>query len=98
MLVERHADAVKVRAPAKVNLFLEVLAKRPDGYHDIASLMLAVSLFDTLVFMEESDGRIELHCDQPRLSVGPDNLVHRAAALLAQKTGTRRGARIELSK
>jgi 4-diphosphocytidyl-2-C-methyl-D-erythritol kinase len=93
-----QADRVEVRAPAKVNLFLEVLAKRPDGYHDIASLMLAVSLFDTLAFKEESNGRIELRCDLPPLSTGPDNLVHRAAALLRQTTGTTRGARIELTK
>jgi 4-diphosphocytidyl-2-C-methyl-D-erythritol kinase len=98
MHIEPQADRVEVRAPAKVNLFLEVLGKRPDGYHDIASLMLAVSLFDTLAFEEESNGLIELHCDLPRLSTGPDNLVHRAATLLRQKTGTNRGARIELTK
>ncbi len=98
MHIAPQADRVEVRAPAKVNLFLEVQAKRPDGYHDIASLMLAVSLFDTLAFKEESNGRIDLHCDQPRLSTGPENLVHRAATLLQHKTGTNRGARIELSK
>src|SRR5438876_1124227 len=50
MLIECHADTLVVWAPAKVNLFLEVLAKRPDGYHDIATLMVAVSLYDTLEF------------------------------------------------
>src|SRR4051812_13525221 len=44
MLSERLDGVVLVRAPAKVNLFLEVLAKRPDGYHEIATLMVAVSL------------------------------------------------------
>ena len=44
MLIERRGNAVVVWAPAKVNLFLEVLARRPDGYHEIATLMVAVSL------------------------------------------------------
>jgi len=98
MLIERSADGVGVRAPAKVNLFLEVLARRPDGYHDIATLMVAVSLCDRLDFKEEASGRIELRCDRPDLSVGPDNLVYRAAELLRQRLGCRRGARIDLTK
>src|SRR5262249_23881501 len=98
MLSERHADAVVVWAPAKVNLYLEVLAKRADGYHDLATLMVAVSLFDTLEFKEEASGEILLRCDHPTLPTGPDNLVTRAAALLRQRTGCPRGARVRLVK
>ena len=54
MNAARSADggpaALTLRAPAKVNLFLEVAGKRPDGYHEIATLMVAVSLYDTLEF------------------------------------------------
>jgi 4-diphosphocytidyl-2-C-methyl-D-erythritol kinase len=89
-------SAVVVRAPAKVNLFLEVLAKRPDGYHDIATLMLAVRLFDTLVF--EPDEGLTLQCSRPDLSTGPDNLIMKAAQLLQAKTGCRLGARMRLIK
>ncbi|MFN4259876.1 MAG: 4-(cytidine 5'-diphospho)-2-C-methyl-D-erythritol kinase [Gemmataceae bacterium] len=85
-------------APAKVNLYLEVLGKRPDGYHDIATLMVAVSLYDTLTFKEEASGQISLTCDHPSLSVGPDNLVVRAAELLQRRSGCRRGASIHLHK
>ena len=60
MFNERCADTVRVLAPAKVNLFLEVLGKRPDGYHEIATLMVAVSLYDTLAFGEDASGRISL--------------------------------------
>jgi 4-diphosphocytidyl-2-C-methyl-D-erythritol kinase len=95
---ERHGDAVVVWAPAKVNLYLEVLAKRPDGYHEIATLMVAVSLYDTLKVKEEASGELRLHCDCPGLSEGPDNLVLRAAHLLRQRSGCRRGADISLSK
>src|ERR1700756_2364522 len=98
MLIERHADAIVVRAPAKVNLHLEVLAKRPDGYHDIATLMVAVSLYDTLEFKEEASGDVRLRCDHPTLSVGADNLVSRAAALLQQRAGHRGGADVRLVK
>src|SRR5437762_14073940 len=86
MLIERHADAVVVWAPAKVNLYLEVLAKRLDGYHDIATLMVAVDLYDILEFKEEISGEIRLECQQPELTTGPENLVVRAAQLLRRRS------------
>src|SRR5438105_3037393 len=98
MLSERHADAVVVWAPAKVNLYLEVLAKRADGYHEIATLMVAVSLYDTLEFKEETSGEIGFRCDHPDLTTGPDNLVLRAVQLLRQRTGCPRGVHIRLAK
>jgi 4-diphosphocytidyl-2-C-methyl-D-erythritol kinase len=98
MLIERHNGAVVVRAPAKVNLFLEVLAKRPDGYHEVATLLVAVSLYDTLEFKEDSSGAVQLRCDAPELTTGPDNLVLKAAALLRQRTGCARGADVRLTK
>ncbi len=98
MLSERHGDAVVVWAPAKVNLYLEVLAKRADGYHEIATLMVAVSLYDTLEFKEEASGQISFQCDLPELSAGPQNLVCRAAELLRQRTGCQRGAHLRLVK
>jgi 4-diphosphocytidyl-2-C-methyl-D-erythritol kinase len=98
MLSERLPDGVQVRAPAKVNLFLEVLVKRSDGYHEIATLMVTIGLFDSLFFQEDSAGRLSLTCDDPRLSTGPDNLVTRAAQLLRQRTGCTKGARIRLIK
>ena len=98
MQSEWQGGARVQRAPAKVNLFLEVLAKRPDGYHDIETLMVAVNLFDTLKFREDSSGNIQLICNRPDLSVGPDNLVVRAATLLKERTGCDRGARIRLTK
>src|SRR5438045_8162621 len=91
-----RADKLVVRAPAKVNLFLEVLSKRPDGYHEIATLMVAIRLMDTLVFKEEPD--LRLGCNRPDLSTGPDNLVLRAARLLQKRTACTRGAHIRLVK
>lgn len=98
MLAERHANSVVVRAPAKVNLFLEVLRKRPDGYHEIVTFIVAVSLYDTLSFKEEPSGEIRLTCTDAKLSAGPANLVWRVADLVRQYTGCRRGVHIHLLK
>jgi len=98
MQTERHGNAVVVWAPAKVNLYLEVLAKRTDGYHEIATLMVAVGLYDTLELKEDATGEIHLECDEASLTTGPDNLICRAAVLLRQRTGCARGARIALTK
>jgi 4-diphosphocytidyl-2-C-methyl-D-erythritol kinase len=81
-----------------VNLYLEVLAKRADGYHEIATLMVAVSLYDQLTFKEEASGQVQLRCAFPSLSTGPENLVTRAAELLRQRTGCKLGADIHLVK
>jgi 4-diphosphocytidyl-2-C-methyl-D-erythritol kinase len=98
MLSERRGEAVVLWAPAKVNLFLEVIGKRADGYHEIATLMVAVSLYDTLEFKEDHSPDIHLRCDHPNLPAGPENLVWRAADFLRQRTGCRRGAAIRLVK
>src|SRR4051812_10878170 len=98
MHLSTYLNDVVVWAPAKVNLFLEVLGKRPDGYHEIATLMVAVRLYDTLIFRPIAAPEITLACTNPRLSTGPDNLVVRAANLLRERTGCQRGAHIRLIK
>jgi len=98
MRLRNCGSKVVARAPAKVNLFLEVLAKRADGYHEIATLMVAVRLYDRLVFQDQVDDRLELQCDRSDLTTGPDNLVLKAARLLRDKTQCKRGARICLKK
>jgi 4-diphosphocytidyl-2-C-methyl-D-erythritol kinase len=92
-------DAVVVAAPAKLNLFLEVLRKRPDGYHDLESLLVAVDLFDTLEVRVAPRGLISLTCDPPGLSTGPDNLVVKAATVLRDRVKRPElGAEIRLTK
>jgi 4-diphosphocytidyl-2-C-methyl-D-erythritol kinase len=98
MLIERFAGDVVVWAPAKVNLHLELLAKRADGYHELESLMVAVNLCDTLVFQDDPSGNLSLRSNRRELPTGPDNLVMRAADLLKQTAGCRRGAKIRLVK
>ncbi len=87
-----------VSAPAKVNLHLEVLRRRPDGYHDLETLMVAVGLYDTLEFKDDSTGDVRLSCDRSDLSTGPDNLVWRAVELLRRHASSALGATIRLWK
>lgn len=70
---------------AKVNLCLEVLGRRPDGFHDIGSIFQTVSLRDRLTFLPRSDGMIVLSCDRKGIPVGKGNLVYRAAQLLRSR-------------
>lgn len=62
MHVRRIATTVEVLTPAKLNLFLEVLAKRSDGYHEIETLMTSIGVYDSLIFTPRSEGGIALHC------------------------------------
>ena len=82
-------------AYAKVNLTLEALGRRDDGYHDVVSVVQTVDLHDTLTF-ERAD-QLELVCDIPELA-GCGNLAWRAARLLQDSTGTAYGARISIAK
>jgi 4-diphosphocytidyl-2-C-methyl-D-erythritol kinase len=92
------ANTIRCVAPAKVNLFLEVLGKRADGFHEIATLMLAIDLCDTLDFSPAADGSLSLTCDDPALPVGPDNLVLKAASRLRTEFACTAGATIRLTK
>ncbi len=84
-------------APAKINWFLEVMGKRPDGYHELVTVMQSISLYDTLEFEELSGNTIEFHCN---VDLGPveKNLVVRAARAMQQAHAPARGARIRLIK
>ena len=79
-----------------MNLALEVLGKRGDGYHEIATVLQAVDLFDRLT-METAD-ILSLHADDPELPTDDGNLVMRAARLLQKTAGIEKGARLRLQK
>ncbi|MHB1045852.1 MAG: 4-(cytidine 5'-diphospho)-2-C-methyl-D-erythritol kinase [Thermoanaerobaculia bacterium] len=81
---------------AKVNRSLLVLGKRPDGFHELDTVFQAVGLTDRLSF-EESDV-LSLRVDDPSVPAGPENLVLRAARLLAEEAGVKARAAIELEK
>ena len=98
MIVRPSALGVTALAPAKLNLFLEVLGKRPDGYHEIETLMVAVDLYDTLEFIDDPSGAVTLVCDDPSLPVDGRNLVVKAALRLRAEANVDRGVKISLHK
>jgi 4-diphosphocytidyl-2-C-methyl-D-erythritol kinase len=94
------AAHVRVQAPAKINLILRVLDRRPDGYHDVWSLMQTVALYDDLriaVHPAESQA-IDVRCDDATLPVDQTNLVYRAAAHVLEQTSYRAKVSIDLQK
>jgi len=95
-LSKRSRRPLVLRASAKVNLVLEVLGKRPDGYHELSTVMQAVDLFDRLTV--EAAATITLETSEPALPTDDRNLVVRAARLLQEAAGIKAGARIVLDK
>jgi 4-diphosphocytidyl-2-C-methyl-D-erythritol kinase len=86
---------LRVKAPAKINLTLEVLGKRPDGFHNIRSVIQAIDLCDSLGFALSDD--IEVKSGNPDF-VAEKSLIPSAAALLRQAKGCSEGVRIEVEK
>jgi len=86
-----------VRAPAKINFGLRVLKKRPDGYHEIETVLQMISLFDDLLIQEGGTG-IRIETDRDDLPVGEENLIYRAAEVLARESGKFPAVRIRLTK
>jgi 4-diphosphocytidyl-2-C-methyl-D-erythritol kinase len=112
MLVHPEEHQLVIHSPAKLNLFLEILSKRADGFHEIETLMTTIGLYDSLSFREELSDEITLTIqgvsevthpngnitDIDSLPVDQNNLILRAAQLLRNHTGTAFGVQIHLWK
>jgi len=110
MFVRESAEGVEISAPAKLNLFLEVLGRRSDGYHELETLMVPIALFDTLRVSDDASGQISLTCEfavgyraGARLETedfpeGTDNSAVKAVRLLREQAGHGRGIRLHLVK
>jgi 4-diphosphocytidyl-2-C-methyl-D-erythritol kinase len=89
--------SLRVFCPAKVNLYLRVLGRRSDGYHDLLSFMQPLSLVDELTVSPAPPG-IFLDCDQPGIPKGPGNLVWQAALEFQRAAGRKVGVHMVLEK
>lgn len=90
-------DRIAYCSYAKINLYLDVLNRRRDGYHNIETIFQTVSLADQLIFTEAGPG-IALECSAQELDEGATNLAYRAGKLLQERTGCSRGVHIHLDK
>lgn len=88
---------LSLKAPAKINLVLEVLRRRPDGYHDIRTVMHCLELADTLTVTARRPG-LRVSADHPGVPEGAGNLVYRAAEALAEKIGRPADVHIHITK
>ena len=86
------------RACAKINLGLDVLGRREDGYHEVRMLMQQVDLHDDLILQKREDGRISMECDREDLPCDKTNLCVRAAELMRRQYGLSGGLHIDLTK
>src|SRR5262245_30381571 len=90
---------MQLSAPAKINLSLKIKGRRPDGFHEIETLMTPITLSDQVTIERVNNERsLEFSCDDPSVPTGSDNLVVKAAELFEQATKNVAGLRIILEK
>ena len=92
------ANSLLVHCPAKLNLFLDIINKRPDGFHNILTLFERISLADTIQLTEINNDEIVIVSSGEDIPSGQCNLVYQAADLLRRSQGIKRGVKIELKK
>lgn len=87
---------IKIPSFAKINWFLNILGKRPDGFHEICTVFQTISLFDTLTFSESEN--FVLTCNDSAIPTDDENLIIKAGEILRGRFGVTKGAKIHLEK
>jgi 4-diphosphocytidyl-2-C-methyl-D-erythritol kinase len=91
-------DSLHLKSHAKLNLRLEILKRREDGYHELRTVFQKISLHDTLRFSLKKEKGISIVADHPKLPLGRENLVYKAAQSMFKACGYRGGVLIEIEK
>jgi 4-diphosphocytidyl-2-C-methyl-D-erythritol kinase len=89
---------MKILSPAKINLFLHVRGKRPDGYHELFSLMCRITLFDEISLQFSEGNGVEIFCAHPKVPANSNNLASRAVNLFQRELGSEQSVQILLKK
>lgn len=87
-----------VTAPAKINYLLDVIGKRPDGYHDLRMIMQRVNLCDEITLVLTNAPEISVICNSENAPDGPDNIAWKAARVILDRAGTAQGVQIRITK
>ena len=98
MELNRMNNTLSLESPAKVNLRLEILKRREDGYHELRTIFQKISLHDTLRFSVRQKRGVSIAADDPKLPVGKNNLVYKAAQSMLEASGYKGGIHIEIEK
>ena len=89
---------ISLRSPSKLNLFLKVINKRPDGYHNLETLFERIDLCDDIHLKTNKTGAIRIFCDHPQVPKGPKNLVYKVAKILQEDFKVDKGIDITIAK
>jgi 4-diphosphocytidyl-2-C-methyl-D-erythritol kinase len=88
---------LEIKSPCKVNLLLNILGRRPDGFHELETVMQPVNVYDELQF-ERIDAGVQLSCSEKNLPTDSKNLVHRAATKFLETAKISAGIKVHLEK
>lgn len=95
---ETNMNDISVKALAKINLGLDVVRKREDGYHEVRMVMQTIHLYDRLEIVKNNSGKITMRTNISFLPTNENNLVYKAAKLLVDEFGIRDGIHVDLKK
>ncbi len=91
-------NSLTLKSPAKLNLYLKVINKRSDGFHNIETLFERISLFDDVCFQKNNTGKTIILCDHPHVPTGPKNLVYQVSEILRKNYKITEGVTIMINK
>lgn len=91
-------DSIRLKARAKINLGLDVIRKREDGYHEVRMIMQSLNLYDGILLKKTDEPGIRITTNRSYLPTNEDNLMHKAARLLMEEFEIHKGVEIELEK
>lgn len=91
-------DRLTLKAMAKINLGLDVVRRREDGYHEVRMIMQTVNLYDRLTFEKKKEDTLQMETNMKKLPTDGSNLIIRAASLLKEEFGIREGLAVRLEK
>ena len=89
-------DSLRIHAHAKINLYLNIVGKRPDGYHEIETIFHSIQLHDDVTLRKQLTSGISIRCDHPAVPCDERNLAYQAANLLLNRAGALTGVEISI--
>lgn len=90
-------NKIKINSYSKINLTLNILSRREDGYHEIETIMQSINLADRVIITEEKEG-IKIKCNHPEVPVNANSLAYRSAEKIINRYGIKKGVKIEIEK